>query len=42
VPTEFQPKPILHALIAHDVDFVMIGEWQATEYRVPSHEMKRE
>jgi hypothetical protein len=25
VPTEFQPKPILHALIAHDVDFVVIG-----------------
>jgi len=25
VPAEFRPKPILRALIAHDVDFVLIG-----------------
>jgi hypothetical protein len=24
-PTEFQPKPILHALLEHQVDFVLIG-----------------
>jgi hypothetical protein len=25
VQAEFRPKPILHALLAHDVDFVLIG-----------------
>jgi hypothetical protein len=25
VPPEFRPKPILHALLAHEVDFVLIG-----------------
>lgn len=25
MPAEFRPKPILQTLIAHDVDFVLIG-----------------
>ena len=25
MPPEFRPKPILHALLAHEVDFVLIG-----------------